>query len=481
MTSPSLAQIALWSAIVVEGHVWESKDVREAKAYVVESNGAAKESFVRGEMPVPGHAVHSPLALEAVPQGMAVLSSILKDHDRRDMSTPEYFAASTHLGELTPSDFAVSLRATDEPAVLDTGIAKAVYLSGLFAMGGLVCWMYFERGLRVIISVLCYMFSLSSMTLTIRNVYVNFNFNHPLWLTASHFLFTALIGLCILFHQHRTGEQPMTIPPLRQFARGILPVSLVFAISIGSANLGLLYTNAHFYEMVGATTALATAGLGVLMGKTFDPVLLPPLLFVTSGLMICAFGEIVFSSIGFSFCAAAVMSRALKAIVQHQLMEGDIGMRLTPIQLVVWMSLPSSGIMALWSLYSEGAQPFYDFYASAGTQGAVFLTIINACILNTAALYVLQNLGPVAQQLAGQLKGVLAILGSVALFGEQVALQQIFGFSIIIAGVTWYNRKDMWIKQQGQAAQSGTAAPQVASNVNSKAAETSPLLEHQRS
>merc|ERR1719335_117502 len=121
--------------------------------------------------------------------------------------------------------------------------------------------------------------------------------------------------------------------------------------------------------------------------------------------------------------------------------------------------------MMLWSFYTEGTQPFYDFYANTGTQGAVLLTVINACILNTAALYVLQNLGPVAQQLAGQLKGVLSILGSVALFSEQVTVQQIFGFSIIITGVTWYNRKDMWIKQQGQAAQSDEAAPQVAPHV----------------
>merc|ERR1719335_1395619 len=102
--------------------------------------------------------------------------------------------------------------------------------------------------------------------------------------------------------------------------------------------------------------------------------------------------------------------------------------------------------MMLWSFYTEGTQPFYDFYANTGTQGAVLLTVINACILNTAALYVLQNLGPVAQQLAGQLKGVLSILGSVALFQEQVTIQQIIGYSMIICGVTWYNRRDMWIK-----------------------------------
>merc|ERR1719465_6500 len=135
----------------------------------------------------------------------------------------------------------------------------------------------------------------------------------------------------------------------------------------------------------------------------------------------------------------AVITRAMKSIVQHQLMDGDIGSQLTPIQLVVWMSLPSFAIMFVWSLYTEGTKPYYDFYSNVGTQGAVLLTVVNACILNTAALYVLQNLGPVAQQLAGQLKGVLSVLGSVALFSEQVTMQQIVGYSIIVSGVTWYN------------------------------------------
>lgn len=379
-----------------------------------------------------------------------------------------YLVASSHVAELAPSDFsaiASSVAKGNQPVVLDIRMAQMIYATGLFVMGSLVCWMYMERGTRIVIAVLLYMFSLSSMTLTIRNVYVNFDFHYPRWLTASHFLFTALIGFCILMYQSRQSGEQIPVPPLNQFLKGILPVSFVFALSIGSANLGLLYTNAHFYEMVGATTALATAGFAVLMGKSFNSRLLPPLLLVTGGLMTCAVGELVFSLLGFFFCATAVICRSMKAIVQHQLMDGDIGSRLAPIQLVVWMSLPSFAIMAVWSLYTEGVEPYVQIAQSWGTQGAVLVTVINAVILNTAALYVLQNLGPVAQQLAGQLKGILSVLGSVALFGEQVTMQQVVGYAFIVAGVSWYNQRDMAIKQQSQ----NSGAPQEAP------AETSPL------
>jgi drug/metabolite transporter (DMT)-like permease len=472
-----VALLTLWNA--VDGTVQTMRHSNETSDFQ-ELDSHAEELLVRRGTSRPAQ------QSEPTFNWVALLSSFVKEHPKRDTGLSEYLVGSSHVGELAPSDFAAFTSKTvsaggehNEPAVLDAGVAQAIYFSGLVVMGALVCWMYFERGTRVVLAVLCYMFSLSSMTLTIRNVYVNFNFHYPVWLTASHFLFTALIGLCILFHQHKQVGTPISVPPLSQFVKGIFPVSLVFAISIGSANLGLLYTNAHFYEMVGATTALATAGLGACLGRPFNRALVPPVLLVTLGLMTCAFGEIVFSAVGFTFCAMAVITRALKSIVQHQLLDGSIGSQLTPIQLVVWMSLPSFAIMAIWSLYTEGTQPFYDFYLNVGTQGAVLLTVVNACILNTAALYVLQNLGPVAQQLAGQLKGVLSVLGSVALFSEQVTVQQIIGYSIIIGGVTWYNRRDMWLKQQSaQEPQVGTTNSSGIPTSTTKAGETSPLVAH---
>lgn len=387
---------------------------------------------------------------------------------RKNSSIPQFHVASFHVGKSALPKVRDVISVAKSPVVLNKGVAQLSYSSGMVVMCLLVCWMYYRRGLLVVFTILCYIISLSSMTLTMRNVYVNFDFHYPRFLSACHFLFTALIGLCIQIHQKYAEGHPITIPSFSQFMKGIFPVSIVFALSIGTANLGLLHTNAHFYEMVEATTTLATAGFWVMMGKPFDSMLLLPLLLVTFGLMFCAFGELVFSALGFGFCAAAVVLRAMKGIIQHQLMAGDIDKRLDPIQLVVWMSFPSFVIMALWSGYSEGIQPWYAIQSS-GTLGAISITVIGACILNTAALYVLRSLGPVGQKLAGQLKGVLSILGSVAFFEEIVTIQQIVGYIIIIGGVYWYNRRDMWIADQINASANDTSQ-----KVSVKAQGTSP-------
>ena len=79
---------------------------------------------------------------------------------------------------------------------------------------------------------------------------------------------------------------------------------------------------------------------------------------------------------------------------------------------------------------------------------AIGLTCVNACILNVANLFVIRDLGAVATTLAAQLKGILIILGGVAMLGEVVQAQQIGGFGIILGGVYWYNRTQDMVKAE---------------------------------
>merc|ERR1719387_1496799 len=98
--------------------------------------------------------------------------------------------------------------------------------------------------------------------------------------------------------------------------------------------------------------------------------------------------------------------------------------------------------MTCWSLATEGLTPWKEILAW-GPFTAVLYTCIGASILNIAALFVLRELGPVAQQIVGQLKGILAICGAVAMQGESVTMQQIIGYSILLVGIYWYNTTDM--------------------------------------
>merc|ERR1719235_1279572 len=103
-----------------------------------------------------------------------------------------------------------------------------------------------------------------------------------------------------------------------------------------------------------------------------------------------------------------------------------------------------------WSLLTEGTEPWVLL---AGENRltlslAIGVTCVNACILNVANLFVIKDLGPVATQLAGQLKGILVVLGGVAMLNEVVQPQQIAGYTFIIIGVFVYNKIDQKLREE---------------------------------
>jgi len=328
-----------------------------------------------------------------------------------------------------------------------TNYALIMYACAVFLVAALLVWMYHSRGFISVVSILAYVGALSSMSMLIRNCYVNQQFKYPQFLTATHFVATAMVGSSVLAYRYMKDGKKVTVPDFEVFLKGLLPVAVAFVLSLGFANNGLLLTNAHFYEMIGSSTPLVTAGLAVMLGRGFDVRLSGPLGMITVAMFIIAFGEIQLSIIGLLFCVGGVFGRAAKSTLQHSLMGGSEWKSMDPIEVAVWTSSTCFVLMAGWSAATEGMKPCREIFAW-GPFTAVLYTCIGASILNIAALFVLRELGPVAQQIVGQLKGILSILGAVAAFGESVSMQQIGGYSTLLVGIYWYNTTDMEIKAE---------------------------------
>merc|ERR1719443_521789 len=365
------------------------------------------------------------------------------DAQLRMKSAATYLTAQANMPELIPSDFVASLTSPEM-------MSKLLYGVSVIALGVIVTAIYQDRGMGTVAKILTYIYALSSMSVLIRNVYVNHDFNFPQWVTASHFLATGLTGLVVLLHRRATEGKEITVPSPETFYKGIGPVALSFALSIGFANRGLMYTNTHFYEMIASTSMLVTAGVGILMGKGFNLKLLPPLVVLTLGLCVVSAGELQFSLLGFGCIFFGTIMRATKVQLQSVLLSADSNMTvLDPIELTVWTSTVCFSIMMVWSLVAEGFQPFVQIM-DISTLLAVLITAAAATVLNIAALFVLKEVGPVAQQIVGNLKGVLACMAAVATFGEQITLQQGIGYSIVVCCTFWFNRTDAAIKEEAK-------------------------------
>lgn len=320
-----------------------------------------------------------------------------------------------------------------------------VYAGSMVGIVSLVIGVYFNRGFLVISRVLAYLLSLSTMTIAVKSVYVNQHFNYPKFVTCTHFLSCGILCFGIMLYKLISEGKPIVVPTLKQQTHVILPIAVAFAVSVGANNIALLHSNAAFAEMIGAAAPLCVIAISLAMGKGFDLRLIVPVLVVMAGVAVCASGELKFTWFGFALIFLATFLRGLKTTLQHSIMEEAAdGQRLDPIELLAWMSPPCLMVVAVWSLMTEGMEPFHALIGGnwVDISLAIGLTCVNACILNVANNFVIKDLGAVGCLLASQLKGILLLLGAAVMLGEVIQGVQIAGYVFIAGGVYWYNSKE---------------------------------------
>jgi len=358
--------------------------------------------------------------------------------------------------ELTPSDAKLALATGTtngkDPMQLKVHIgnvymstAQLAYGGSIMAMFVVVVVMYWYRGVFTILRVLVYLGALSTMTLTIKSILANYGYNYPKIISFSHFAACGVACFGIMAFRHIKHGAPFPVPTLKEQITGIFPVAVGFALGIGFNNMALSYAGAGFVEMVGSSTLLCVVVLTLLMGKPFNAMLGWPLLVVGIGVCMCATGELKFSTLGIFFAFGANFMRALKGVLQQHLLcaaEDSTRTKLDPHELLAWMSLPSMAIMLGWSLVADGAAPFVDLVNNDNLLGLLFAMLIscsNAVILNLSNLFLTKDLGALGVNVTGQLKGILIILGSVAIMGERISMVQLLGYITIVVGAAGYN------------------------------------------
>lgn len=351
----------------------------------------------------------------------------------------EYFL-SAHSNE---SMTHLSLLRGIAPSASDSGsnVIKFLYAGSLVLVLVFTTITFYNRGFRVIGGVLTYLLSLSTMTLTVKNVFANHDFNYPKFLTTTHFLSSGILCFSLMYHSQMKRRKKMPVPSMEQMMKIIIPIAISFAASVGTNNIALLHCSAAFNEMISGATPLCVISLSLFEGTRFDLQLLPSILLVIIGVALCAQGEVLFTWFGFALTLLATFLRALKAHLQQKIMQDkDPTEKLEPIELLAWMSPTCLVVMAIWGGFSEGLEPFRQL--NWQTSAAIGVTCVNACVLNVANNFVIRDLGAVGTNLAAQLKCVLVMMGSCGLLNEVIQVQQIAGYFVIAGGVYAYNKTE---------------------------------------
>ncbi|KAJ7100206.1 triose-phosphate transporter family-domain-containing protein [Mycena belliarum] len=265
-------------------------------------------------------------------------------------------------------------------------------------------------------------------------LYTTLEFKFPVFLVTMHLTF-ATIGTRILQRTTNLLDGTKDINMNKDlFTRSILPIALLFSGSLILSNSAYLYLSISYIQMLKAFNAVAVLLISWVF-RIAEPNRKLALIVCTIsfGVALTSSGESHFNLLGFLIQAAAVVFEASRLVMIEVLLHG---MKMDPLVSLHYYA-PICALINLFFLpFTEGLAPFYQL-ARIGP----LVLLSNACVaffLNVAAVFLVGVGSGLVLTLAGVLKDILLVTGSVLLFSAQVSPLQVFGYSIALAGLVLF-------------------------------------------
>ncbi|CAD7942799.1 unnamed protein product [Amoebophrya sp. A120] len=273
-------------------------------------------------------------------------------------------------------------------------------------------------------------------------------YDFPIFITAVHMFWCSVMCFPFVKVSLTFTEQ----------IRLILPLSMLFAVSVSMGNLSLAYVYPSFSQMVSTTTPLITMCLHMLVsGARYNSWAMISVPVLSGGFLLCYQHEQNYHILGLLCSLLAAVFRGAKSVLQASLL-ADGAKRLDTVSLLFYMAPYSLLALLGMSLMLEGTGPYTSFYRTRGdessgrtegqfaegsfiTVAALSFTGVTACLLNIFNFLVTYYTGPLVLQILGNVKTVFAIAASILVFGNEVKMEQWLGAAICISGVLLWQRK----------------------------------------
>ncbi|KAG1745217.1 TPT-domain-containing protein [Suillus lakei] len=319
---------------------------------------------------------------------------------------------------------------------------------------------------------------LSSGVIIYNNyIYNTLNFKFPVFLVTWHLTFAA-IGTRVLQRTTHLLDGAKDVPVSKDmFFRSILPIGLLFSGSLILSNTAYLHLSVAYIQMLKAFTPVAIL-LITWATRISEPSrkLLLIVFMISSGVAVASKGERWFSWIGFFIQAGGVGFEATRLVLIQTLLHGlkmdplvslhlyapvcalinlcviPFTEGLEPLR-IVWGSIIGSYSHAMSAVSANAASNATasivgasgELLATIGEEAAPhitpFLLLTNALLaflLNIAAVFLVGAGSGLVLTLAGVLKDVLLVAGSVVIWGGEVGVMQASGYSIALCGLVMF-------------------------------------------
>ncbi|QIW99801.1 hypothetical protein AMS68_005319 [Peltaster fructicola] len=280
----------------------------------------------------------------------------------------------------------------------------------------------------------------------------NTTFQYPIILTTWHLVFaTVMTQLMARFTTVLDSRKrvPMTG---KVYLRAIMPIGLMFSMSLICSNLTYMYLTVSFIQMLKATTPVAVLLITWVMRisppsmKTFGNVAI-----IVLGVIIASYAEVTFILTGVVFQLAGIVFEATRLVMVQKLLS-SAEFKMDPLVSLYYFAPACAVMNGIVALVIEVPKFQYDDLKSVG----YLILLANAMVafmLNVSVVFLIGKTSSLAMTLCGVLKDILLVATSMIVFLDPVTPLQAFGYSISLGGLVYYRLGNETIKEHATRAQ----------------------------
>ncbi|KAH8918384.1 TPT-domain-containing protein [Atractiella rhizophila] len=274
-----------------------------------------------------------------------------------------------------------------------------------------------------------------------KYILYDLHFPYPIFLTTCHLLFqTCATRLARRFTNLVDGAKKLEASGKMNrtvFVRTIIPLGLLFSLSLALSNWVYLRLTVSFIQMIKAITPIVVLLLSFAFSlKEPSKKLFTIICLISLGVGIASYGEIAFDMSGFLVQLLAIVIESSR-LVLIQMMLKDTGM--DPLTSLYYYAPVCLAFNSFFFVAIEGFAPLYTVLETVG--GLTLL--VNCCItlgLNFCSVWLIGKASGLVLTLAGVVKDILIIAFTFTFQGSPVTSIQMFGYSIALAGLIMYKR-----------------------------------------
>ncbi|KAK5168992.1 uncharacterized protein LTR77_006301 [Saxophila tyrrhenica] len=223
----------------------------------------------------------------------------------------------------------------------------------------------------------------------------------------------------------------------RVYLRTILPIGLMFSLSLICGNLTYLYLSVSFIQMLKATMPVVT--LLTSWAMAVEPVSLKKLgnvSFIVLGVVVASYGEIQFVLIGFLYQCGGIVFEAMRLVMVQRLLSGA-EFKMDPLVSLYYFAPVCALMNGVIALVVEVPRMTFVEVQNVGFS-VLILNAVIAFLLNVSVVFLIGKTSSLVMTLSGVLKDILLVCASMLIFRDPVSGLQAFGYSIALFGLVYY-------------------------------------------